>query len=167
MKALLWIAVALVLSGALIYAIGALLPQGHRATRSVLLPADPPAVYALISNADRYPEWRKDVKAVVALAPNRYREEGGFGPITYRVEVDEPPRRRVTRIDDPELPFGGTWTFELAPEVGGARLTITEDGVVKSPLFRFFSRFVFGHTKTIDTYLEEATAALQPPSTSL
>jgi hypothetical protein len=167
MKTLLWIAVALVASAALVYGVGALLPSGHRATRSVRLPADLPVVYALIADASRYPEWRKDVETVVALAPDRYREEGGFGPITYRVEVDDAPRRRVTRIDDPDLPFGGTWTFELAPEAGGTRLTITEDGVVRSPLFRFFSRFVFGHTKTIDTYLAEATVALQPPSTSL
>ena len=32
---------------------------------------------------------------------------------------------------------------------------ITENGEVYNPLFRFMSRFVFGHTATIDKYLED------------
>jgi hypothetical protein len=30
---------------------------------------------------------------------------------------------------------------------------ITEDGEVYNPIFRFMSRFVFGHTHTMDAYL--------------
>jgi hypothetical protein len=65
----------------------------------------------------------------------------------------------VTRIADPEQPFGGTWTFELAPADGGTRLTITERGEVYNPIFRALGRFVFGHTATIDQYLRALGAA--------
>ena len=58
------------------------------------------------------------------------------------------------RIADPTLPFGGTWTYEIAPADSGSVVTITESGEVKSPIFRFMARFVFGYTSTMDGYLE-------------
>ena len=64
-------------------------------------------------------------------------------------------RRLVTRIADTGLPFGGQWTYELVPDGEGTRLTITEDGEVYNPLFRFVSRFVMGHTATIERYLDD------------
>jgi hypothetical protein len=48
----------------------------------------------------------------------------------------------------------GTWTFEFVPEGDGTRLTITERGEVYNPIFRFMSRFVFGHTATMDAFVE-------------
>ena len=60
----------------------------------------------------------------------------------------------VLRIADPTLPFGGTWTYIVKAAPAGSTLTITEDGFVSNPLFRFMSRFVFGHYATIDTYLK-------------
>jgi hypothetical protein len=63
------------------------------------------------------------------------------------------PQQFVSRIADPNLPFGGTWTIDLKPEGAGTRVTITEHGEVYNPIFRFMSRFVFGHTATIDAYL--------------
>jgi hypothetical protein len=60
----------------------------------------------------------------------------------------------VTRIADPKLPFGGTWTFEIAPDSDGATLRITERGYVTNPFFRFMSRFVFSQTSTMETYLK-------------
>ena len=58
------------------------------------------------------------------------------------------------RIEDTNLPFGGSWTYELAP-VGDSETTlrITEDGEVYNPIFRFVSRFVMGHDATIRQYL--------------
>jgi hypothetical protein len=54
----------------------------------------------------------------------------------------------VTRIADPNLPFGGTWTYEIRPGNGGATLTITENGEVYNVIFRLVSRLT-GHDKTI------------------
>jgi hypothetical protein len=67
----------------------------------------------------------------------------------------QPPRRLVTRIADQSLPFGGTWTYELTPAGSGTRLTITEHGTVFNPVFRFMSRFVFGHAATIERFLKD------------
>ena len=51
------------------------------------------------------------------------------------------------------LLFGGTWTYELTPVGRATLLRITERGEVYNPVFRVMSRFVFGHTATIDAYL--------------
>jgi hypothetical protein len=59
------------------------------------------------------------------------------------------------RIASDDLPFGGTWTYEIAAADGGATLRITEDGLVKNAFFRFMSRFIFGHTATMEQYLKD------------
>lgn len=63
------------------------------------------------------------------------------------------PRRLVSRIADPKLPFGGTWTLEIAPTEEGATLRITERGYMTNPFFRFMSQFVFGQTGAMESYL--------------
>jgi hypothetical protein len=59
----------------------------------------------------------------------------------------------VTRIRDTDLGYSGQWTYLFAAENGGTRVTIREDGEVSNVIFRFMSRYVFGHTATIDSYL--------------
>jgi len=53
----------------------------------------------------------------------------------------------------------------FSAENGATRLTITEDGEVSNVFFRFMSRFVFGHTATLDSYLAALTKQLGEPST--
>jgi hypothetical protein len=75
----------------------------------------------------------------------------------YEVVESTPPQRLVVRIADPDLPFGGTWTYELTSQGTGTGLVITERGEVYNPIVRFVARFVFSHIATIRKYL----AALQ------
>lgn len=80
-------------------------------------------------------------------------EEGRSGRITLATERSEPPRLLVLAVADPDLPFGGTWTYEIAPAPGGSTLTITENGEIYNPLFRFMARYIFGYEGTISTYM--------------
>ncbi|HSR42141.1 MAG TPA: SRPBCC family protein, partial [Longimicrobiales bacterium] len=90
------------------------------------------------------------------------------GTMTIETVEAEVPTRLVTRIADEDLPFGGTWTYELEPTGDGrTRVTITEDGEVYNPVFRFMARFVFGHTATMDTYLDGLEARMGPGSTGV
>jgi uncharacterized protein YndB with AHSA1/START domain len=116
-------------------------------------------VFARISDAARYPEWRTEVTRIEMLAtqPLKWREHAGDDPITYEVVESRPPERLVVRIADPDLPFGGTWTYDVKPEGTGTRLVITERGEVYNPIFRFMSRFIFSHTAT----MEKVVAALK------
>lgn len=137
--------------------IGLALPKGHRASRTVTLAAAPAVVFGAISEFARYPDWRPDVKKIAVEGAGigaLVREENSTGPIPYRVEVLQPPSRLVMRIADPNLPFGGTWTYELRAEGTGTSLTLTEDGEVYNPIFRVMQKLFFSPYKTIDTYLE-------------
>src|SRR5207253_11394629 len=86
-------------------------------------------------------------------SPLCWREVSKFGPITYEQVEAVPAQRFVSRIADTDQGFGGTWSFALTPDTGGTRVTITEDGFVSNPLFRFMSRFVFGYYGTQEAYL--------------
>ena len=69
------------------------------------------------------------------------------------------------RIADPKLPFGGRWIYELAPSEGATRLTITEDGFITNPVFRFLSRTVFSTASTLEKFLVDLGAHLGVPVT--
>ncbi len=150
----------------LIVAIGALLPQSHLSRRRARFHKPAEEVFALLSNFAAMPSWRADLQRIELLAPQegkqRYREIGRGGEVTYLVESLEPPRLLRTRIAD-KLPYGGTWTLTLEPESDGCVLTIVEAGEVYNPLFRFVSRFILGHTATIDAYLKSLALKLGEP----
>jgi hypothetical protein len=119
-------------------AIGWSLPRDHVASRSTTLRAGPDVIFPLIASL----------------------EIGKRADVPIAIVDERPPAHLVTRIADPSLPFGGTWTFALAPVDGGTRLTITERGYVTNPIFRVVSRVVIGHEATMAAYLRELAARL-------
>ena len=157
MKYVIWLVVAIVAIGAAVTGVGYLLPVAHTASRDAAIAAPPGDVYATISDVEHYPQWWPDIARVDMLQSDsgrvRFREHMTSGPVVMEVEEAAGPTRFVTRIADPDQPFGGTWTIELAPEGTGTRVTITERGEVYNPLFRFLSRFVFGYTGTMERCL--------------
>jgi uncharacterized protein YndB with AHSA1/START domain len=161
MKLLIYIVVAvvggLVLLAGVMALIGSLLPKTHDVSRSIVLRKSPQDVYAVVRDFASMPKWRADVKQVDVEAtqggPVYFREVGKHDTVNYELIEDVPAERMVTKIRDTNLGYGGKWTYRFVPENGGTRVTITEDGEVSNILFRFMSRFVFGQTSTIDSYL--------------
>lgn len=173
-----WIAIVVVviLCLAAIVAVAALvgsrLPRTHVASRERTLPVPPEAVWAAITGIDAFPSWRQDVKRIERL-PDRngkpsWIEHTRAGKITLVADRMDAPRTLVLRIADPDLPFGGAWTYGISPAPGGSRLTIVENGEVYNPLFRFMARFVFGYESTIGSYMTflEKRFASSGPRTS-
>ena len=166
MQVLKWLGLVVLLLGGLVGVmalVGANLPVKHTASESVSLKASPQRVWDVITGP---PTWRPDVTRYEDLPPrdgHRVWVEYGKADskMTYEVVESEPPQKLVTRIADPHLPFGGTWTYQIAPAPGGATLTITENGEVYNPIFRFVSRYVMGYTATIDRYLKALQTKLQ------
>jgi hypothetical protein len=133
-----WILIAagvLVAVVAIVAGIGYSLPVKHVATRSVRLRRPPEDVWAVIIDPPKDGVRYEQVEAV-------------------------PPRKLVTRIADKNLPYGGTWTYQIVPEEHGCSLIITENGEVYNPIFRFVSRFIMGHTATLDAYLKNVRTRL-------
>jgi len=148
---------ALLLLAAIVALIGSRLPKEHTASRSILLHQTPKQVYDVVRDFSNAPSWRSDLKSIeVQNQPDgkiHFRENSSHGTVNYEVAEDIPERRLVTRILDTDLGYSGRWTYFFTPENGGTRLQITEDGQVSNVIFRFMSRYVFGHTATIDGYL--------------
>ena len=68
------------------------------------------------------------------------------------------PTTRVVRIADPNLSYGGIWTYELAPiDANSTRLTITENGFTNTWLFRFVGHYIFHE----DSHIKQYEADLQ------
>jgi hypothetical protein len=161
MRTLIYIVVAVVVVVVLLVGlmalIGSRLPKNHIASRSIFLRKSPPDVYAVIRDFESMPKWRADVKQVAVEGapggPVYFREVAKHGTVNYELIDDVPAQRMITRIRDTDLGYAGQWIYILAPENGGTRLTITENGEVSNVLFRFMSRYVFGQTSTIDSYL--------------
>ena len=155
MKWLLVGVAVLVLIVAVVVIVGYMLPRDHVASTTATIPAPPDSVWEALTDVRDYPRWRGGVRSVDVLSTEgalRWREKTGDGDITFERTEEERPRRLASRITDEKLPFGGSWTYELAPEGSGTRLTITERGYVTNPLFRFMSRFVFGHHRTQEDF---------------
>ena len=166
MKYALYVLAALVALVLVIVAVGAMLPVKHTASRQVKLHQPPEKVFALINDPATFPAWRGKVKGSkeikVEILPEKnghrmFRETGADGTILYEVMTVENNKRLVTRIADPSLPFGGKWTYEMLPAGDSTTLRITEDGEVYNPVFRFVSRFIFGHSATIEEYLRDVS----------
>ncbi len=141
----------------LVVLVGALLPVEHTVARRLQLRQSAAVVFAVLTEWQAFPKWRPDLKSVERLPTQDgkpcYREVSGFGPIDLRVETEVPDSLRITRIVTPGSPFGGTWTFSVAPNATGVEVTITEHGQVHNVVFRALSRFAFGHATHIESFL--------------
>ena len=163
MRWILIVVAAVALIAVVVVVIGALLPKAHSASRTARVNLAPDALYSLLTDVGHYQTWRPDVKTLQRLADKNgmpaWIEESNGMKIPMRFERMERPTLLVGRIDTDDLPFGGTWTYRIIPAgTTASDLTITEDGEVKNPIFRFMSKFVFGHYATIDAFLAHLRA---------
>ena len=155
MKYILFTLLAIATLALLITLFGMTLPSAHIASRKVRFRQTPQAIFDAISGPG---EWRTSLERIEPLpevnGQKRWKEIDKRGnSITFELVESTRPLRRVTRIADDSLPFGGTWTLQIAPAPGGSLVSITEHGEVKNPLFRFLSKFVMGHYQSMDLYL--------------
>jgi hypothetical protein len=110
-------------------------------------------------------DWRTDLKSYKFYDQGSRRmaqeTDKHAQTITFEIVESRPPTLLKRTIADKNLPFGGSWTWQLEPVGENCRITITEDGEVYNPVFRFLSKFVIGQTRTIDNYLDMLSQALE------
>jgi hypothetical protein len=160
-----WVAIILgvvVVLVLLVVLIGAMLPQSHVAVRSAHLHRSPTDVWKTVTDVASAGGWRKDIERIEMLPAKdghlAWREVGKQGTVNYegevvRAPVPGVPGRFISRITDKNLPYGGEWIIDVASAPNGSVVTVTENGDVYNPIFRFVSRYVMGQTATIDGYL--------------
>jgi hypothetical protein len=161
MKWVLLVLAAVAVLASVVALVGAALPLRHHATRMARFQVTPEALYAVIAGP---PDWRTDVKRYGAL-PDKggrrqwWEEDRQAQKITYELVEEIAPKRLAVRIADPKLPFGGTWSFDVAAAPGGgSELRITEDGEIYNVIFRFVARFFVGYTASLESYLRDLGA---------
>ena len=144
---------------AIVLIIGSLLPEGHRASSSARYKRSPEEIWNIITDFASAPSWRTDLKAMEQMPERQghavWVEISKQGRMTYEVVEFDAPKRMVTQIADEKLPFGGNWTYEISPVDDGSMLTITENGEIYNPIFRFMARFIFGYNATMEKYLKD------------
>jgi hypothetical protein len=123
--------------------VGAGLPQQHVLTRRKSFAAPPERVWSALLSIRQLPVDRSDMRAVdqgVATTPPSAIEVVGT-PVGITIETFRPPRTLVVRTSEPDVAYGGTWTFELELETSQiTKLTVTEEAVVRGRLVRFAVR---------------------------
>lgn len=144
---------------ALMTLIGAFVPREHRATSTVTLRQPPESVWKVVRDLGGVPAWWPEIKESVRQPDKNgrevWRQKMSGWDVPLIVLESTPGRRLVTQIDTSAGgAFGGTWTYELVPDSGGTRISVTEAGWIGNPIFRFLSRFVFGYYGSLDGYLK-------------
>lgn len=152
---ILWIVLAvvavLVLAGVVLTILGGRTPPGHVASATLRLRQPPEAVWALIDDAAAYPSWATGVNKVERVAgaggAEAWRQTMGRNTFVLTTTRREPPRLLERTIADARGPFSGSWTYELAPEAGGAatRVTLTERGHITQRLPRAVMKHFVGY----------------------
>ena len=160
LKVIIAIVVAIVAIVGVVAFLGSRLPVGHVATRSVVINAPNDVVFHTMTDFMSGPTWREGLKSVVvstdsASGHQRIVEDSKMGKMTMEIEQLLPPTRFVTRIVDEGLPYGGAWAHALEAQGNATKVTITEHGEVYNPIFRFISKYLMGHTGTMDAYLTD------------
>ena len=132
--------VALIALVVVIAIVGSMLPREHKASRTLTVRRTPAEIWPVLMQATQ------------------------ASSVPVDVLESQPPYRQVTRVTEKERNFGGTWTIAIAPAAAGSTVTVTEDGWVANPIFRFVSRFVMGHHATMDGILRSVAKTLNEPA---
>lgn len=155
MKTLLIVVGCLVLAVVCVIVIGLVLPKSHTASRAAAYHATLERLFALLAGPQT---WRPDVLRYEVVPDPAGRElvretTRNHETITYEIVNRKPPESISRRVATENLPYSGTWTYTLQLNGGSTIVRITENGEVYNPVFRFVSRFILGHTGSIDSYL--------------
>jgi len=132
-------------------------------TRAARFHQPPEALWHAITDYENFPSWRSDLKSVTSLPPSagrprwrEYKNEGDAPRPSWWVEIEEmvANEKLVARIAVPDVPFHGTWTYEIFPASTGSQLRITElvgfgPGIGRYPAYQPST------ARTITKYLQD------------
>lgn len=153
MKWLLGLFVVLIGIVAIVFFVGLCLPRRHTAMISAVIPAPVEQVWGRITTVAEFPRWRKDMTSIQIVNDSEWVEVAGKMRIPMKMSSRDLMKRMVAVINSNDLPFGGEWVYELQSSGGSTQVTITENGEVRQPVYRFVSQFIIGRTATLKKYI--------------
>ena len=150
------VALALIIAAMVVVAFAS--PALTKHTRAITLKETPEAIFAVLADVQKMPEWNRNLAAVEVLPPADGKEttqqtfKNGMKMTIVTTENLSPTHLvRAMRADD-GAPFIGTWTYEITPVETGSKVTLIEVAEIKNPMFRLMVR-LFGPTKYMDEHL--------------
>lgn len=142
--------------------IGYLLPVKHKSSVQVLIDAAPEKVWQRLINFKDYPEWRMDLKNVEVKSNTEWVETNSNNDkLPLKILTNKPLQTLITQFNATDLPYGGSWEFNLTPEGDNTMVSITENGEVYNPIFRFVSKFIMGHATSQKKYADYLKQSFQ------
>lgn len=152
----------------LMYWMGSRVPVEHRAIASEVIEASQDRVWELVSDTATHPTWRT---GLVSVKPIEQKDLEGPEDnrcwvewhrslkLTFCLVEEQPKSRRVVRIAGKNAGFSGTWTYALRPVTAHTtEITITEDGTVRPPLWRFLGYYFMGEDTNVKIFLRDLQA---------
>lgn len=109
------------------------MPQPLPISASVDVAAPPEAVWRVVSDVTRMPEWSPELRRLFVLGSRELRVGMQLLGINRRGRVAWPTTSKVVRLEPGRAvawktrESGATWTYELEPVAGGTRLTARRD----------------------------------------
>ena len=150
------------------FALGATMPEDHVASITGTVNAPPAKVFAIICDVAKLPTWRSSVKSVEVLPKDNFRDAWveTYGPnqtmkfIALTTAAPDATGKGDRNVETKDPTFGGSWDYRISPgpTANTTTLAITENGYIKSPIFRFLNKYVYGPTKNLDQYMADLQA---------
>jgi len=158
---LIWVIAALsILLGPLVFAFltGMMMARSRQTTRSIWLKASRKSVWGVLTNFASQADWRREIKHIERVERGGevlWREHLHFGPPLTLLAVELERFHKLERkIVDSNLPFQGSWLYELSDEKSGTRVRVTESIEVSNPALRFLNRLNGSQSKSLKLLLE-------------
>lgn len=154
LRIILALVIVLAIAAAIVASIGATTPREHEVSARVDLERPPSEVLEIIRDVKNYPCWRTDVERVEIMQddPLRFVEHVNGEAMAYAIDAAKPGEPMRVRVDDPNLPWGGTWEHVVEKNGKGTRLSTTERGYIDGMLFRGIAALVMDPHESIVTY---------------
>ena len=147
-----------VLSG--IYGYGTNLPETHQLSLQTVYHQPRAEVWSAISDYQQTPAWSPSVSRVErrpdleGLPVWRLYDKDGHH-MDVQVVEEKAPERHVSRIVETDYPYKGSWIIELEESGDRTLVTLTEEGQVRSPLWRLMMRYVMGQDSMVRAFLQD------------
>ena len=160
------VAIALALGWVTLYAFGRSVPAERELERSVVVAAPVVEVWTLLGDLARRPSWHPGVRAIARIEDREgqavWREVTFDGDrFDWLVVESAAPHRLVLATAAPEqIGMDARWTWELAAEGEGTRVSLREQSRIDNPVWRGAYVLRYGPDATVEGELDALTKAV-------
>ncbi len=160
MRYLIIFAIILTIAAFGVFGFGANLPETHEVTKKAIYNQPQGVVWDAVSDYATMASWSPGIDSIKRLddvdGKPLWRFTGEDGHVMdILVMKEEAPMLHVSKIHDTDLPFGGTWTITVkAVEDDKTLVTLTEEGTIESPVWRFITHFMMGYDAMAIQFLQ-------------